>query len=365
MAKYDIPQGPVALSMSGGGSKGARLVGQFDWLWNVGKVRNICYCGGTSTGSLITAKVGALLATGDIKHLTELKNIYTGVVDQNIYDSHIPGLRTLISKTLGDDAALGTDLLIAAINGEVSLWDDTGLKKLINTFMPRGLWTKIIRMGQRARNPIEIAFCVGDLQSGQAKMYSNVTHKDPNVLAAACLASANEPVFMPPVKVDEEVQYGVDGGLVDINPVRFAYESKIVQDRATAVIALSLSAEGAQPTDKKFEDILSVFGRTIDVLLCNTFDGDIRTAQLYNAVLAAHEVMSKEQWLEFKKLLEPNLRAKIDKAIKTYRHIDLIHLFPSKPLNIDGMKFDPKIMKQQMVRGFRDTDKSFKRPKTQ
>ncbi|MBD3299755.1 MAG: hypothetical protein GF347_00195 [Candidatus Moranbacteria bacterium] len=321
--------GPIALSLSGGGAHGAWTVGALKNIWEEQHedFRDMRIIYGTSTGALISAMMGAVAVTGDPAYFDELENIYRNTKDGDILrpaydDDKIPWgvLKPLLDAVLGDDQVL-MHAALSLLSGESSVYDTAPLEDLAMRFMPDSVWKRVIRAGSRQRKPIDVGFCITSLQTGKSMMVTNRTHKDVDVLRRAMLASACEPVLMPPVDVFGDGQQWVDGGVRDINPWKYVLEAPAFRTIRT-IMALSSQSSDADPGDPEYTSLPQTLMRTLSMLISGVLQDDMDQLELLQH------------------------KSKFTKRV--------LHIQPSKPLVGDGLVFDPPAMRDEIRLGFRD-----------
>lgn len=326
------------LACSGGGSKGAWLAGFFKRLFELHPNIIIDTIVGTSTGSLCAAKVAAYLVTRDPQHIIDLVHIYEHVTTADV-------LEPKCAPAHGIGGEVGS-FIAAAITGDDSLYSTAPLVELIDRFMPTAVWHEIIEAGAGHPNSVEVGFCCVSMQTGEVKTFTNITHPYPAVLRDALLASASEPVFTP--LVDIEGEQWTDGGVHDYIPITSVFQSQYA-DRLDRILAVSLAhSEKSNPVGR-LESVDKVFLRTVELLLDGVYGADLRTAELYNALLLLKTCIPVSQWRDLTtKDIRDRLRGK--------RYVKIIKACPRRRINMDGLTFEPKAMRALCRRGFRDAD---------
>ncbi len=254
-----------ALVISGGGSKGAFSVGvikDFGQIYHL----NFDILVGTSTGALITP----LAAMGMIDKLEEL---YTTVNNDQIIKKYNFGQRV--------------------IDGKVSIFSFEPLKNLISQIYDDTFFKDLTTSGK------ELYITTVCLQTQELVVFT--TAKNPaasryykveklvngDQFRAAVLASASQPVFTPPVKVNEKVpdaafkdyQY-VDGGVREYAGVAIAVDAD-----ATEIITVLHSARRFIPAANQFTDIFGVLQQTVEMFITDVSENDLAVPNQYNAAL--------------------------------------------------------------------------------
>ena len=327
--------GPVAVSLSGGGAHGAWSVGALKNIWEEQDLayRDMRIIYGTSTGSLISAMLGAVAVTGDTSFFDELEHIYRNTADGDIlipsYDEDDSVgwdiIRPALDLVLGDNEVL-LHAVLALITKQRSIYSTRPLRELIDRFLSDSMWKRIIKAGARQRKPVEVGFCITSLQSGRSMMVTNRTHQDIGVLKRAMLASTSEPVLMPAVDVFGDGQQWVDGGARDINPWKYALESPHF-NTIKSLLCVSCQTGDPEPGEADYDNLPSLLMRTLSVLINGVFKDDIDQLEL----------------LKYKS--------------KFTKHV--LHVQPSKALVGDGLVFNPQSMRAELRMGFRDAAKYF------
>lgn len=339
--KFQLPDGPVALANSGGGSKGAYELGHLQYLIEVKKFRDFKVIYGTSTGSLISALFAYWVITGDAHHFYDLVNIYS-----NVHTDDIITPRNKLVHSIGGDEA---QLLASLLTGENSIYETEPLENIVDRFMTESVWNELIGAAHQSKNPLEVGFVISCLESGEGRVVSTRNCHEPRELRNALVASANQPVFTPTVDVFDDGETWVDGGLTDYIPIEYVFKSDFYQD-IEAILALSLDQPG--PTYKEVENkIGAITLRTLDLLIDQVHDADMRSAHFLNFIAKVKEVATREQWRELKQVLPLAIQREAQKLGKS---VPIFHMFPKRPFNTDGLVFEPKQMRSWIRQGFRE-----------
>lgn len=347
MAKLVIPEnGPYALSLSGGGSKGAYTAGALQFLAEVRQLRNFRVIYGTSTGALAGAAFAVYAATGDVKYLADLLNIYRTVKTPNVLCPRHP-----FALSIGGETGA---LLASVVDKDISVFDASPLKQLIDKFMPRKAWEILIAEGQKS-NPLEVGFAIHNLKTATTSLITNRSHPDPDVLARALWASANQPVLMQPVDVfDDEDEHWVDGGVQDYNPIGYVFESDVVDENVSAIISISLDDPKPKVASEDLKDVGSIFLRTLDILTGSVYATDIRNAQLWNVILKVKEFLPTTQWKAFVDQLPIDVKQFTQSKLNKKNYLPILRMIPKRPIALSSLDFKQPQMKNLVKRGFRD-----------
>jgi predicted acylesterase/phospholipase RssA len=308
-----MPPKKTALVVSGGGPKGAFAVGAIEVLRRNGVSFDLV--AGTSTGALI----GPLVATDDIPLL---RYIYTTVRTPDVVKARSRVLDIALSDGLFDTAPL---------------WS------LIQTYISEERYAKILA------SAVEIFLCMVNLQSGEIEYFNpkKLFHgQAPTRLAflRAILASASQPVLMPPVQIlDGKDQY-VDGGVREVTPL-----SKAIEEGADEVYAVVLSPEKSERREQQFVSLDSLLMRTIDLFCEEVGENDIKIAETMNSVLEA----------ESKSKAAGARGGKRRSVLPGKRVVDIRLIRPEHSLPGDGLEFSPLVMSEMMAMGTAAAEKLF------
>lgn len=324
-----------ALVISGGGSKGAFAVGVYKHL-----VENFALdfdvLVGTSTGALIVP----LAALGKTDLLEEL---YTTQKTENIV------IKDNIGNRLNKDAIF-----------EVTpLWDT------INKYYTDAFYEELIESGK------EIFLNTTCLQTEELVVFTTVQEPIPSKyyevrrlvnaehFRRAVLASACQPVFMTPVKVNKQVpgepfpdHQFVDGGVREYAGVQMA-----IDNDAKEIFTILLASD--QPAEApEFKTLFPILEQTISIFTADVSKNDLVIPFLYNEAITYIDAVKKKM-----------KRAGVsNEDIENYFHIRgrenpfedkiplKIHIIkPSKPLGggAGGLIFDPAEMKGMLAIGER------------
>jgi len=315
----------IGLALSGGGSKGAFTVGVLKHLRFKLGVRNYRVISGTSTGALI----GTLLCTNQF---TRLVKVYSSVKTSDLLDPN----HALVASIAGPAGVL----FASAVLGGRSIFDTTKLFKVIQENVD------FQKVKARAGKCLLIYNAV-DLQSGKTVRFNNRDHSA-SVLPKALLASSNQPVLTDPVDIQTggaKHQY-VDGGVREFLPLDAVYQSGVELDH---IFAISTSPITATKGKKEYDKITDILVRTIDLLNTEVGRGDLRAAGQYNALLQILE-NALAQGISRTKVLA-SVDPAVVRSLRDKRAIPVTFIGPSRHLEMDGLKFDPKEMKRVMKQG--------------
>ncbi len=324
-----------ALVISGGGSKGAFAVGVLKRLFNEYPGLDFDIIVGTSTGSLMAG----LVALNDMEGLEKLYSnqkteniVLTGRIVDRINDVSIfdaSPLKALLEKNYTDDR-------YEAIK--------TGGKELF--FTSTCLQTAALVVFTTAANP------------GAAAHYEVQKIKDAAHFRRAVLASACQPVFMQPVKVNRDIpgepnphyQF-VDGGVREYAGIQMA-----IDNGATEIFTILLSPEGTVTEPEELKNLFSILTRTIDIFTDDVGKNDLLIPAQYNEALQYIDAVQK-------KMIRNGIPTSDVKDYFTIRGrespyedkvpVKMYSFRPASALNggPGGLNFDPVAMKDMIAKG--------------
>ncbi len=323
-----------ALVVSGGGSRGAFAVGVIKDLIEIYQVRFNAMIG-TSTGALIIP----LAAAGEIHSLVKL---YTTVTDDDIY----------IRYNLGD-----------RINRS-AVFSFEPLTEKIKTIYTDNFFERLKRGGT------DIYLTTACLQTQELVVFTTAEHPPENSyytvrklengeqFRRAVLASASQPVLLPPVKVNKLVQgepfpeyQFVDGGVREFAGVGIAMDTK-----ASEIFTVLTNTQPPVHERESFESLLPMLMRTIDLFITDVADNDLYVPNLYNDALKYIDRIRsnmKKQGVPEEKIRSYFKQEKPDPRFddRTPAKIHLVR--PEKPLGggPGGLVFDPAEMTGMLADG--------------
>ena len=324
-----------ALVISGGGCKGAYAIGVIKRLFNEYPGLDFDIFVGTSTGSLIVPLVA-------MKEMALLEKIYTTQKTENI----------VLKGRLGDRL------------GEHSIFDATPLWNLLTKHYTDARYNDLLTTGKK------LFLTTTCLQSGELVVFTTVPDPaeptnyevkslaDANHFRKAVMASACQPVFMPPIKVNKDLpgepnpgfQF-VDGGVREYAGIQMA-----IDNGATEIFTILLSVDAKSVDNVEYGDLFSILQKTIDIFTDDVGKNDLIIPNQYNAALEYIDAvkrkmkrsgLSNEQVNDFFKIRgrENPYEDKLPVKLFTFR--------PSTPLGggAGGLTFDPTEMKGMVKKG--------------
>src|SRR5262249_30850477 len=108
----------------------------------------------------------------------------------------------------------------------------------------------------------------------------------------AIIASADQPVFTPPVKIrstDAAPRQYVDGGVREYAPIRVALDNG-----ATDIYVVDLWPEGEPEVNKEYTSIFDILLRTLALFSDDVGENDVLIPKLYNSALVYLEEVKKK-----------------------------------------------------------------------
>lgn len=324
-----------ALVISGGGSKGAFAVGVIRRLLNTFPNLDFDIYVGTSTGSLIVPFAA-------LKEFDALETLYTTQRTENIIQKFNIGDR------LGEHSIFEATPLWHLIENNLT---DTRCSTLLGStkeiyLTTTCLQTESMTVFTNAANPFapkhyEIRKLVNNLH-----------------LRKAVLASACQPVFMPPVKVNKDVpgaanpthQY-VDGGVREYAGVQMA-----IDNGAEEIFTILLSPGETEPVEAEFKDLFSILERTMEIFIEDVGKNDLIIPDQYNEALNYLAAVKRKMKAGGLTEAQVNEFFKIGGTENPFEDKQPLKLFtfrPAEPLGggPGGLNFDPAEMTAMMNKG--------------
>ena len=302
--------GNLAIVLSGGGAKGAFQAGVLDALITDRKV-SFDIAVGTSTGAIQATAV----AQDDIPRLVQFwKDI----------------------KKSDDIYRKRGGTLLSILSGQPSLYSVAPLKALLRQTIDE---QKIRASGKRLR------IALVNLTNGELKMVGeNATN-----LAEWVYASCAMPFVFPPQ--DSRDAHGndeqwVDGGVRDVTPLDAA-----LRERPQAVLVVRASAPPGPKAPKKYNSLVSIGLRAVDILSNEVSNNDLKNVSLINQLLAARD----RQRLDLRGLnlteaqIEKMMRP-VESAIAHYNLVPVTVIEPARNL-YETLDFTPQLIEQAMDMG--------------
>ncbi len=320
----------TALVISGGGSKGAFAVGVLQSIFQHAPNLYFDMIVGTSTGALI-----APLATP--KNIQVLERLYTTVTTTDIITTYNLGNRLL--------------------TGANSIFGAEPLAKLITQYFTDAFFQDLLN------EPYTVVVTAVCLQTMEANYFSSknlalptnktvINLTQPDYFRRAILASACEPVFLPPIEIipgAQPLRQYVDGGVREISPIQIA-----IEQGAEEIFAILLSSEQNPPLEKNFTNIPDILLRTVDALTTDVDEKDMVVPELYNNALAYIDGVRKNmQQNGIPENVIEQILSVPNNSFTNKKTINLHIIRPESDLGggEGGLTFDPTEMKGMLLKG--------------
>ncbi len=319
----------TALVISGGGSKGAFAVGVLKWLAKHRPEVDFDIIAGTSTGALI-APLAAL------KEFTLLERVYTSVNTEDV----------ILKGNLGERFLRHTSLY--SVQPLISLVKREFTPERYNRLMESGKEVFISTVCLQTRRITY--FTTSDMPASQH--YDVIRIANYQEMVRAIIASANQPVFMPPVEIrstEEQPRQYVDGGVMEYAPIQVTIDAG-----ATDILAIVLSPEQSEPKNQKYDRLVDILLRTISSFSEEVGTNDIRIPRLYSEAIgyinSLKRQVAQETHLDM---------AEVDRVFGMEhspfagrREVNIHIVRPERELPTNGLDFDRGIMRQMVEMGF-------------
>ncbi|RYD79025.1 MAG: patatin-like phospholipase family protein [Sphingobacteriales bacterium] len=324
-----------SLVISGGGSKGAFAVGVVKRLIKEYPHLEFDSYVGTSTGSLIVplAAMGAydlleeLYTTQKTENIIKKGNLGDKLNHHSVFDAN--PLWQLIEQYYNDD--------------NYKILQDSGKKIYLTT---------------TCLQTSELVVFTNDHNAATSDSYEVRTLVSADHFRKAVMASACQPVFMPPIKVNKNVpgeanpnfQF-VDGGVREYAGVEMA-----IDNGATEVFTILLSTGQKVIMDTEFKSIFPILQQTIDIFTEDVGKNDLIIPSQYNEALIYIDAVKKKMIRAGVEEAKVNEYFKIKGKENPYEDKVPIKFFtfrPKEPLGggPGGLTFDPAEMKKMIASG--------------
>lgn len=320
---------PDALVVSGGGSKGAFAVGAVKYLL-LEKGRSYQILAGTSTGALVTT----LVAADGADAVPVLEREYTTAGPNSIVEERDPP---------------------ASILRASSLYTTRGLQERIQALITEERWQRLQDSGRT------LILATVELESGRLVFWHTGPERlhpaegearridSRGTLMRAMLASATIPVAMPPVEIHGRTY--VDGGVREYAPIEAAADAGATE---IDVVMLSPAPGTRAPAEPPFDHIFKVGKRSLDLLMEESGENDLRAARVYTDARRyldqlADALVGDHGWT--REQVEELFRS-VGTPLLGRRAATLRVIRPAALLAGDALEFDPATMRANLQLGF-------------
>ena len=243
-----------------------------------------------------------------------------------------------------------------------SVFETSALRNILEDIYTEERWEKIRTSDKQMfittvnlQSGRVVHFYTGaDAQTDQDSDLIRITSRD--MLLDSVFASAMQPVIMPTVLIGDD-QY-VDGGVKEAFPVKI-----VIDNGAEEIYGVALTAENEQADDDRFNDLVQVLKRTIDLFSQEVMLNDIRAAELYNkAVLYLEEVKRGLKGAfpgEAQKIDETLAQLQPQNPFADTRVVKLHVIRPKEKLIKDSLRFNQADMRRMLRLGGKRVDELF------
>lgn len=328
----------TAFALSGGGSKGAYIVGVLRYLWDNHResVRKAPSVFGSSTGALIAVKWALALMTGDSRHVNEIEHIYRTVTQES-----------LLKPNFSFSDLNYWDLILGRKNHlfeHLSFYDSSPLQELLDTYIVGSDWDLLTSSGA-----VEIGFPIVALESGHGEVVSSIAYPQADLLRRAVLASASVPVLMPPVQVFPERGKFVDGCFVAFNPIDVLHHSKVVNNLDYVLAISTDDYEFSSVT--MLSDVITAIASEVGI---DSKDKARRMVRLIRWLTHRKPLIPQLIWdvLDEKKVIQL-----LDMATEDLKDFDVRTIHPEVPLLGNPFSFTQPAMSNLVDQGMADAQK--------
>ncbi|ANH79614.1 Patatin [Niabella ginsenosidivorans] len=324
-----------ALIISGGGSKGAFAVGVIKDLVTTYQL-NFDTVVGTSTGSLI-APLAAM------QQLNTLEHLYTSFTTDDLIEKYNIGAR-LNQSSLFTANGLGARVK--------EIYTDDFYASLINA-------GKKIYLTSTCLQSQELVVFTTDPNPAAGGYYTVQKIQNADHFRRAIMASASQPVFMPPVQVNKNITGSanpdyqfVDGGVREYAGMGIALDAG-----ATELFTILLSAKNSVPDNVQYTNLFSILLQTVDIFITDVSTNDLYGPKQFisfiNYINEARQSMKSagvpEQAIKnYFSNQNPAYKNLLDRSSIKWHIIQPDHPLGGGP---GGLEFDPAEMKNMLATG--------------
>lgn len=172
------------------------------------------------------------------------------------------------------------------------------------------------------------------------------------------MASACQPVFMPPIKVNKNVpgEANPDFEFVDGGVREYAGIQMAIDNGATEIFTILLSGDTKTVENKEFTDLFSILQKTIDIFMDDVGKNDLIIPEQYNEALEYIEAVKNKMKRNGVSSDQVNEFFRIRGRENPYEDKLPLKLFmfrPNAPMGggPGGLTFDPVEMKGMLQKG--------------
>jgi NTE family protein len=322
--------GKRALVISGGGCKGAFAVGVIkDLAANFPDISFDVFVG-TSTGSLISPLAA-------LEEIGLLEQLYTTVTTDNII---VKG--NILTRLLGDNSLFDARPLGNLIK---QYYDDVRCNKIFGLNKEVYLATTCLQTGQPVYFSTRDAPMVTD--------YEVVKLSNPDELRRAVMASACQPVFMPPIEVKKgslPIRQYVDGGVREYAGIQLAIDAG-----ADEIYAILLTPSNEVVDEVTYNDAFTILTKTTDIFTTDVGVNDVKIPATYNKALryiAAVQKKMKDNGVP-QATIDEYFNIPFANPFTGKKPLKIYVIRPDAPLGggPGGLNFDPVEMKGMLAKG--------------
>lgn len=324
-----------ALVISGGGCKGAFAVGILKRLFATYPGLDFDIFVGTSTGSLMCPLVA-------LKEMEMVEALYTSQKTEDII------IKNRIGDRLNDTSIFdGTPLW----NQLLKNYTDQRYQQIIDSGKKIFLTTVCLQSG-------ELVVFTNHAHPAESRYYSIKTLINADHFRKAIMASASQPVFMQPVKVNLHVpgepnpnfQF-IDGGVKEYAGIQMA-----VDNGATEIFTILLSPESEDAEDIEYKNLFSILERTIGIFTDDVGKNDLLIPTLFNEGLEYIDAVKKKMISKGIGENEVEEYFSISGLESPYENKKPVKLFQFRPKaalggGAGGLSFNPVEMKEMIAKG--------------
>ena len=327
--------GKRAMVISGGGCKGAFAVGVIKNLAANFPDISFDVFVGTSTGSLISPLAA-------LEEIGLLEQLYTTVTTDNII-------------TKGD--------VLTRLLGDNSLFDAKPLGDLIKQYYNDDRCNRVFQSNK------EVYLATTCLQTGQSVNFSTknapiltdyeiVKLNNPDELRRAVMASACQPVFMPPIEVKKgslPMRQYVDGAVREYAGIQLAIDAG-----ADEIYAILLSPEDEGVDEVTYNDAFTILTKATDIFTTDVGVNDVKIPATYNKALryiAAVQKKMKDNGVA-QATIDDYFNIPFTNPFTGKKPLKIYVIRPDSPLGggPGGLNFDPTEMKGMLAKGGKQID---------